>query len=165
MQLDTHELAWAAGLFDGEGYFGASTQPGVKWRQTTINIHQIDRRVLDRFNAATGNLGKVNGPYDRRGKSTRPQYVYAIGTFERCQAIGAMLWKWLSPVKRAQFKDAMNKALSFYSDRKHKPRRRLTEAEQRRIHAASHGRHPRDVAKEFGVGINTVKRIVVRYGN
>lgn len=89
--MTTHELAWAAGFFDGEGSVFLSAK-----KQPRLNIGQNDRAVLDRFLAAVG-VGRVNGPY--RGKDF---YYFQTTTFEKTQAVIALLWKYLSPVKRAQ---------------------------------------------------------------
>lgn len=65
------ELAWAAGLFDGEGssYYNESS------RSLQIRISQnYDPEVLERFRAAVG-VGKVYGPYG--GERMAFQYVAA----------------------------------------------------------------------------------------
>jgi hypothetical protein len=106
--LDTHELAWAAGFFDGEGNIRA--KPNKQWTcvyyHAVMSINQIDPQVLERFRLAVGGLGKVSGPYDRSrysgAFSRQPQWTYEVFSFERVQAVTAMLWNWLSPVKREQ---------------------------------------------------------------
>jgi len=100
--MDTHELAWAAGFFDGEGTIGQyfatrHTHPWVK-----VSIAQVDPAVLYRFQRAVLGLGTVRGPYDRAKWNQRPQYRFDAGSFEQVQAMMALLWRWLSPVKRAQ---------------------------------------------------------------
>jgi hypothetical protein len=99
--MDTHELAWAAGFFDGEGHVGAST----KRRDIYLAISQVDRRVLDRFRSAVG-VGAVHGPYEHRSMKRRlneqPRFYFQTQNYQHVQAIVAMLWRWLSPVKRDQ---------------------------------------------------------------
>lgn len=103
---DTHELAWAAGFFDGEGNIRAkpNKQHARIYYHPTIFMPQVDRQVLDRFHRAVGGLGKVTGPWDRTryAPNRRDQWYYEAFSFERAQAITAMLWNWLSPVKREQ---------------------------------------------------------------
>ena len=97
--MEREELAWAAGLFDGEGCFhfllqrrkDTSLQPLTQTRMT-----QVDREVLDRFQAAVG-LGTVYGPYPKNSP-----WQYAAYGFEKTQAIVAKLWSWLGSQKRAQ---------------------------------------------------------------
>jgi hypothetical protein len=67
--LDTHELAWAAGFFDGEGCISCSyVKPS--YLQIRLHIAQIDKRVLDRFRKAVGRVGiNIGGPYTRKKQS------------------------------------------------------------------------------------------------
>jgi len=102
--LNTHELAWSAGFLDGEGSWiaakGDKRYPGLYAR---ILVNQVDRRVLDRLQAALG-MGTIGGPYTARnnGISKQPFFVYRLCGFEKVQAATAMLWKFLSPIKQAQ---------------------------------------------------------------
>lgn len=98
--MSREELAWAAGFFDGEGNIRFDPRPGRKRGWTQFQVAQQDRRVLDRFVAAIG-FGEIYGPYGPYGK-TKPYYLLSIQGFERVQAAAAMLWRWLSPVKRQQ---------------------------------------------------------------
>lgn len=111
--MDTHELAWAAGFFDGEGYakFGSdkrNVHQGGRLVYTTlrIDVRQTDRRVLDRFRAIVG-VGKVYGPYSPATTSRQPVFAFVCSNFEGCQHITAQLWLWLSPIKRGQLKQAL----------------------------------------------------------
>jgi hypothetical protein len=97
---DKYELAWAAGLFDGEGSVGH-----YKYA-TQLMISQVDRRVLDRFLAAV-KLGKIHGPYMPKGKQQKPVFRYGVHNFEHVQQIAACLWAYLSPVKKEQFRRAL----------------------------------------------------------
>jgi hypothetical protein len=92
------QLAWAAGLFDGEGsIYNHEKEP----TRAAIKLHvgQKDRRVLDRFLVAVG-IGKVYGPH-KTGTHCE-MYGYLVNSHEDVQAVIAMLWSWLGPVKRAQ---------------------------------------------------------------
>ncbi|MGH9427147.1 MAG: hypothetical protein ACRD2L_12695, partial [Terriglobia bacterium] len=64
-----HELAWAAGFWDGEGSCGCYQKNDGRTRKASnfylrAAISQKDREVLDRFRAAV-ELGKVYGPYSK----------------------------------------------------------------------------------------------------
>jgi hypothetical protein len=98
---DREELAWAAGLFDGEGCFSYTERAGFG----VATISQVDRRVLDRFQRAVGGLGKVYGPYASRSSDRyrrKAQYRYSAHRRADLQAVVALLWFKLGPVKRAQ---------------------------------------------------------------
>lgn len=112
MMPDSHELAWAAGFFDGEGSTGTSV--GARRKQINgrlrytglrLTISQVDRQVLDRFRAAV-RVGSVTGPYGN-GEKRQPAYRFSTNSFENVQAVVAMLWKWLGPIKRQQAKHAL----------------------------------------------------------
>lgn len=100
MDIDREQLAWAAGFFVGEGNFGnhkGNSSP-------VVNISQLERAPLDRFNAATGDLGTIYAyehDFNRNGNQLQ-MHRYRATSFEKCQAIAAMLWPWLSPWKQNQ---------------------------------------------------------------
>ena len=110
--LNTHELAWAAGFFDGEGSAGAGreknrTPTRVGSVKIWVGIAQVgDPSVLIRFQRAIGGFGAIRGPYQRRG-IRQPVYHYAIARFEFTQHLTAVLWRYLSNVKRQQLKTAL----------------------------------------------------------
>lgn len=102
--MDREALAWAAGFFDGEG--------SISRKQ--IQVWQCDREVLDRMCAVVG-AGKVLGPYTSHHRSAtkadghqrRPMYCLNISSFEKSQAVVALLWTWMGSVKRRQVARAL----------------------------------------------------------
>ena len=137
VKLDTHELAWAAGFFDGEGCSACyvrktKTTAGKisKSMHLYIQVSQNDDETLKRFHKAILYLGfvvyrnhysamkvdgiKVPGLYTGG-------YVFNANRFEECQAIMTLLWKYLSSVKKAQWRESVYKyhqALSEQSSTK-----------------------------------------------
>jgi hypothetical protein len=107
------ELAWAAGLFDGEGSVSIK-QPssgirsnGQKWHsghQIRVTIQQNDDEVLKRFQAAV-EIGTIYGPYTRPPsvRHRNPYYQYQAHGIEAVKVIWKALWPYLSTVKRDQF--------------------------------------------------------------
>lgn len=93
------ELAWAAGFFDGEGCFSNFRRPNVMSVQATIA--QTNVEPLERFRAAVGGVGRLNGPYIR-GKN-KPVYYYAVSGWKNTQAVAALLWAFLSSPKRLKY--------------------------------------------------------------
>jgi hypothetical protein len=101
MNINTHELAWAAGFFDGEGctHIRKFTNKGHNTWYLNINVAQSGiPECLNRFKAAVGNLGNINGPY--KGY----HYKFDCSKFEHVQAIIALLWNYLSGPKKKQIK-------------------------------------------------------------
>jgi hypothetical protein len=98
VKINREELAWAAGFFDGEGHAS-----GRKPRGLRLSVSQRDWQVLERFDKAVLGLG-------RRGKTVgggHPMFVWRTTNFADGQAVIAMLWRFLSPIKRLQCKTAL----------------------------------------------------------
>lgn len=102
-QCDPSELSWAAGFFDGEGYTSS-----IKDRHVRINISQVEREPLERFQKAVGGLGRILGPYKHKNRITpsggewKPIYAYGASGVEETTAVLALLWPYLSTPKREQ---------------------------------------------------------------
>ena len=101
-----YELAWAAGLFEGEGTVYVSYDR--RWPDTPsfyAAVRMTDEDSVRRFQTAVS-TGKVYGPYPnglrRNGLPTKPVWVWQVNSFEKVQAIIAMLWPGLGERRRAQ---------------------------------------------------------------
>lgn len=92
-----HELAWAAGFFDGEGTFGCYKNY-KHYVVIRASIPQDDYDPLERFQKAVRGLGTIHG--SRR--SGRLIFEWKAQSFEEVQAIIALLWKYLCEPKRKQ---------------------------------------------------------------
>jgi hypothetical protein len=107
---DREELAWAAGFFDGEGTTcisvnrkaGTSRGPSL---QIHVSLPQVGPWCLFRFRQAVGGLGAIYPVPPRNGH--QPQHRWQIGSFEGAQAVIAMLWPFLTSVKRKQAADCL----------------------------------------------------------
>lgn len=100
------ELAWAAGLYDGEGstFSNGKTPPMM-----TIN-QSGSPEVLKRFQSAVGGLGRIYGPRQVGSPGrNQPRWDWKSCSFEHAQAIMAMLWPFLSSVKRTQMDGAFGR--------------------------------------------------------
>lgn len=92
------DLAWAAGIFEGEGWIS------IQLYTPAIGITMTDRDVLDKFASVVGG-GKV---YPRGIKSSgtggitakKFQWAWRVTSFENVQAILAYLWPWLCVRRR-----------------------------------------------------------------
>ncbi len=105
MDINREELAWAGGLFEGEGTFSDKKRNG---RTVAIKaaIKMTDLDVLQRFQRAVG-VGSISGPYQittAKGNESKPIYTWAISSFEGTQAVIAMLWPWLQSRRRVKAK-------------------------------------------------------------
>ena len=108
--INREELAWAAGFVDGEGTFSCKMHDTASSRKgyPTFAIQQTGSLIaLDRFAKVIEDAGvpvKRYGPYGpyKNNLGTRPHYRVEAYGFEKVQAIAALLWTWLSAIKREQ---------------------------------------------------------------
>jgi hypothetical protein len=112
---DTHELAWAAGFFDGEGSTSApcgtrqsGRQAGQSYRQVKVQVSQNDTAVLERFRDAVG-VGSIYGPYTQAAPTRKPVWHFSAQGVEDAQLIIWQLWPWLGGIKRQQAEAAFEK--------------------------------------------------------
>lgn len=72
------EIAWAAGLFEGEGCFTLSK---VKNRKDSIKVSAVigmtDKDVLDRFAFIMG-FGNIKGPYKSSYPTGKQRYTWEV---------------------------------------------------------------------------------------
>jgi hypothetical protein len=110
---DRAELAWAAGLFDGEGstmVHTDETRPG--YLRLEVCVPQADRdgvpAVLIRFRDAVGGLGRIVGPEDD------DLYRWIAGARLEAMAVISLIWDHLGQVKRMQANNCLKLFLSQY---------------------------------------------------
>lgn len=102
--MDRHELAWAAGFFDGEGWAGKSKR-GVQSR-----INQSDNDgvpdVLLRFQHIVAR-GRIHGPVHEEGR--KDLHYWQVSSRGDVEAVANVIWPWLGDVKRVEFKAALGR--------------------------------------------------------
>ena len=109
MNISREDLAWAAGLFEGEGCilnrFHNDRVLAVGARISTYT----DLDVLQRFKDIIG-FGKITGPYQRYGPDGSPyktSWSWKADSFEEAQATIALLWPWLGKRRREKAKECL----------------------------------------------------------
>src|SRR5258708_158842 len=106
------EVIWAAGFFDGEGHARSHknySRSGKyeKYIGVKLSIKQTDRRVLDRFQKAIMGFGYIHSQKWDGILTHKPLWYWQAGSFEQTQAVIAMLYQFLSPVKQEQCLNAL----------------------------------------------------------
>lgn len=106
--MDEHELAWAAGFFDGDGWAALSRQTGRRTGQPQARINQSSLdgvpEVLVRFRDAVG-VGRIGGPKIEEGRE--PLYWWSVSSRGDVRRTGELIGPWLSTQKRDQFVSAV----------------------------------------------------------
>lgn len=101
------DLAWAAGLFEGEGSFFINNKKadGKHYQGVTASLGSTDRDVLERFQAVLG-VGHIrkHSPGDERW---RQSWQWGTGKFEHAQYVACLLWPWLCERRRGQVHEAL----------------------------------------------------------
>lgn len=109
------ELAWAAGLFGGDGTTsaGLDTSTGPEYRRLKVGLPQAAVNggvppVLLRFQEAVGGAGSVGGPYVLKNPWSRlPQYVWSLSGSRGAERVLELIWPWLDEAKRQQARVAI----------------------------------------------------------
>ncbi len=145
MLATREDLAWAAGLFEGEGCF--SFAAGHVNRSLHAAINMTDRDVVQRFQAVVG-IGAIY-PRPPMKENWKPQWTWSVGSFEHVQAIIAMLWPWLCSRRRAKARLVLKR----YHDREPASLKLALVRTANIKHALLNmqGRTQEDIAREYGV--------------
>lgn len=98
-----HELAWAAGLFEGEGTAGAHGERSVEAR-----LGMTDEDIVRRF-AEIVEVGVVR-PYTPLGLGSKPMWYWRVSSAQDVQHVMCLLWQWLGPRRRNQFRKTAERA-------------------------------------------------------
>lgn len=98
------EVAWAAGLFEGEGCIThLNTSPNHKG--VRLSLAMTDRDIVERFCKTVG-VGRVE--YKKGQKDGyKDQWLWRVGSFEHSQAVIAMLWFGLGERRKAKAKELL----------------------------------------------------------
>lgn len=102
--MDRHELAWAAGFFDGEGWANRSGR-GVQSRINQSDSDGVPAALL-RFQRAV-DCGRLHGPVREEGR--QDLYYWDATSRDDVRAVAHAIWPWLGSVKRAEFAAALGR--------------------------------------------------------
>lgn len=113
------ELAWAAGVFDGEGTAATTVdRRGRGYLRVNLSVYQAGGieeppQLLQRFKEAVG-VGYINGPQTRpTGFRRKPMWAFSVQNIKDFKIVAAKLRPWLSDVKIVQL-DAVLERMETY---------------------------------------------------
>ena len=104
--MESHDFAWAAGFFDGEGWANRSGR-GVQARINQASLDGIPE-VLSKFQRIVG-VGRIKGPVLADGK--QPLYYWEATSRPDLSQVVDRIAPWLCPVKRAEFERTLRVSL------------------------------------------------------
>jgi len=82
------DIAWAAGLFEGEGCLNVFQRSSGKW-QTQARLRMADRDVVERFAAIVG-FGTVRGPIAPQEAHWSPTWEWYTQRRDTCRSLIAL---------------------------------------------------------------------------
>jgi hypothetical protein len=96
---DAVEIAWLAGIFEGEGSVGTSwpTRTNRPYVQARIGMTDLD--VLEHVQRVAG--GRLKGPYTRNRR--KPMYHWNLNGWDEVERLRDLIYPWLSARRREQF--------------------------------------------------------------
>lgn len=110
MRYNKEDLAWAAGLFEGEGCF-TFRQDGRP--SPAAQVCSTDEDVVKRF-AETMKFGSIHSYVKNKGKN-KTVWVWSASRFETFQATVALFWNELSFRRKARAKEILNYMKNYHS--------------------------------------------------
>lgn len=101
--MNLTDLAWAAGLFEGEGTAG----------RRCVQVGMTDLEPVEKLLGVLG-VGRI---YFRRTQNPKwaDVWTWQTTTFEEHQAVAAMLWPWLCSRRRGQIARSLTTHRANYS--------------------------------------------------
>lgn len=101
--MKREDVAWAAGIFEGEGCFVLTKYPNRL--SPHVAMQMTDEDVVRRFAAVVG-VGTISVRKPRR-EGYKPAWLWQATSFETFQAVGAMFWPWLGERRRQRWVEIM----------------------------------------------------------
>lgn len=92
---EAEKIAWAAGLFEGEGSLGITRRPGKRTPELVygrLTMGMADRDVVERFAAVVG-CGKIGSQQVPEGH--KPIHLWACGSTKDVRRVLLMFLPWL----------------------------------------------------------------------
>lgn len=107
--MTNEEIAWVAGVFEGEGTFTYRTYSGTGRKQITLRVVMTDLDVIQRLHSYTG-LGNVYGPYTpsqltKNGSLRKASYHWAVTKQSDVILLGELMRPWLSERRKNKFQE------------------------------------------------------------
>lgn len=104
--VDTKSLAWAAGLFEGEGSIDVRQRKPTHKKVITATVASTDEDVIDRL-LAIFRVGAKSGPYRHRNPAHKPYWVWRVSAQSDVAAVLMTLYPLLGDRRQARAREAI----------------------------------------------------------
>lgn len=156
------EVAFAAGLFEGEGSVIVPDVSGA----ARMTMCSTDREPLERLIAVWG--GRLYGPYRHGGRTNKPIYQWQVSGWDTVAQVYADIGALLSPRRRSQFETVLDhprrhSVKGVQSRGVKNNHNKLTEADVYAIRAMGTSMTQRELGRHFGVSHTSIGYILRRY--
>lgn len=102
------ERAWAAGFFDGEGWFGINAKKYLR-----LAVVQTEMTTLERFQSATGGHGTIYERSKNQPAHWSKGWCYQVNALGDVTHAVNLIWEYLCQPKRDQIAAAYEKRVAY----------------------------------------------------
>lgn len=104
MNISREDLAWAAGLFEGEGSFSVHN---ARLGNPVASLVITDEDIIRRFHDIV-KIGSVVGPYTHKEHPEwKPKWQWRASGFHVVQAVVSLFWRWLGKRRKTRAKEVL----------------------------------------------------------
>jgi hypothetical protein len=109
------DIAWAAGLFEGEGSIGVYPVPRrVNSIRTTLSMCMVDYDVLERFHSIVG-AGSLLGPYEGQREGYQIKWIWQTMNARDCLFVLGQLYPYLCSRRKEKADDFFANVVDHYN--------------------------------------------------
>lgn len=99
------ELAWLAGLIEGEGCFGCYQRSGRSDFQLQFALASTDQDVVERAHGVM-NLGRVTGPWNG-GRGHKDVWTWRIAHPQAFMTLVSAIWSYMGERRQTKITEAL----------------------------------------------------------
>lgn len=111
----SEEIAWAAGLYEGEGtVFAPWSKRDCRYHSPKLQINMTDEDIIDRFGAII-QVGHKYGPYPGVNK---PKWYWTVYVANETKNVLDSFWPYLGARRKEQAKEAFHLWMASHPNEK-----------------------------------------------
>lgn len=110
----TYDIAWAAGLFEGEGSIVCYPIPRrINSIRTSLSLQMSDQDVVRRFGEIVG-CGSLLGPYKGQRSGNKDKFLWQAQNFRDCMYVLGQIYPYLGERRRAKADYMLDNCIGRY---------------------------------------------------